>query len=174
MKKLFLNFMAIIAMASVFVACETPTTPQNPNNEKDTTMVTTSSLMPIFTEDGATLQGISHNGKWAVGYAQNNDNNTGYTITASLWNLETGERTILTPAEEGMSQANCVNDAGTIIGGAYLHQPAYYQGGQWHTLQLPEGFTMGIVKSMTEVNGQLIFVVLYISNEYKLTIDFGH
>ena len=151
MKKLFINFMTLIAATSIFVACEQkPTTlPEEPE---------VSSLKALFAEDGATLQGISHNGKWAVGYNQNNDDNTGYTISASLWNLETGERTILTPAEEGMSQANCVNDAGTIIGGAYLHQPAYYQNGQWHTLQLPEGFTMGIVKSMTEVNGQLIFV----------------
>ena len=155
MKNLLFNFMTLIAATSIFVACEqkpTTPTPEEPEEPK------VSSLKPIFAEDGATLQGISRNGQWAVGYAQNNDDNTGYTITASLWNLETGERTILTPAEEGMSQANCVNDAGTIIGGAYLHQPAYYQNGQWHTLQLPEGFTMGIVKSMTEVNGQLIFV----------------
>ena len=151
MKKLLFNFMTLIAATSIFVACEEqPTTP--PEEPQ------VSSIMPIFAEDGATFQGISHNGKWAVGYNQTDADNTGYTIAASLWNLETGERTILTPAEEGMSQANCVNDAGTIIGGAYLHQPAYYQNGQWHTLQLPEGYTMGVVNSMAEVNGQLIFV----------------
>ncbi len=154
MKKLFFNIMTLIAATSIFVACEQkPTTPpEEPEEPK------VSSLKPIFAEDGATLQGISRNGKWAVGYNQNNDANTGYTISASLWNLETGERTILATAEEGMSQANCVNDAGTIVGGAYLFQPAYHQNGEWHSLQLPEGFTMGIVKSMAEVDGQLIFV----------------
>ena len=151
MKKLLFNIMTLIAATSIFVACEQK--PTTPPEEPEV-----SSLKALFAEDGATLQGISRNGQWAVGYAQNNDDNTGYTITASLWNLETGERTILATAEEGMSQANCVNDAGTIVGGAYLHQPAYYQNGEWHTLQLPEGFTMGIVKSMTEIDGQLIFV----------------
>ena len=157
MKKLFINFMTLIAATSIFVACEQK--PTTPPEEPEV-----SSLKALFAEDGATLQGISHNGKWAVGYNQNNEDNTGFTVSASLWNLETGERTILTPAEEGMSQANCVNDAGTIIGGAYLHQPAYYQDGEWHVLQLPEGYTMGLVYSMTEVNGQLIFVG-YVQND---------
>ena len=157
MKKLLFNIMTLIAATSIFVACEQK--PTTPPEEPEV-----SSLKPIFAEDGATLQGISRNGKWAVGYNQNNENNTGYTISASLWNLETGERTILATAEEGMSQANCVNDEGTIIGGAYLHQPAYYQDGEWHVLQLPEGYTMGLVYSMTEVNGQLIFVG-YVQND---------
>ena len=116
-------------------------------------------ILPIVeTSDEATFQGISHNGKWAVGYAFDNSGETAFNIAASKWNLETGERTILTEAEEGMSEANCINDEGTIIGGAYLFQPALYKDGAWHTLEIPEGYTAGTVLDMTIVNGDTICV----------------
>ncbi|MBO5086191.1 MAG: T9SS type A sorting domain-containing protein [Paludibacteraceae bacterium] len=116
-------------------------------------------ILPIVeSADEATFQGISHNGKWAVGYAFDNSGETAFSIAASKWNLETGERTILTEAEEGMSEANCINDEGTIIGGAYLFQPAFYKEGIWHTLEIPAGYTAGTVLDMTIVNGDTICV----------------
>ncbi len=116
-------------------------------------------VLPIVeTSDEATLQGISNNGKWAVGYAFDNSGETAFSIAASKWNLETGERTILTEAEDGMSEANCINDEGTVIGGAYLFQPAFHKDGIWHTLEIPEGYVGGTVSNMTIVNGDTICV----------------
>ena len=151
MKNLLFNFMTLIAATSIFVACEKqPTTP--PEEPQ------VSSIMPIFAEDGATFQGISHNGKWAVGYAFNNSDNAGFSVAASIWNLETGERILLSTNNDEMTEANCINDNGTIVGGAYLNQPAYYEDGQWHVLEMPDGYTMGTVSAMAEANGYIIFV----------------
>lgn len=148
MKKFFVKALAAIAILSVCASCDKPT-PEGP--EKAT-------LRSIIAEDDATFSGISNNGKWAVGYTFNNNDNAGFAIAASIWNLETGERTILADPEIGMSEANCVNDEGTIIGGAYLNQPAYYQNDIWTNLEIPEGYTMGTVSAMAEVNGSIIFV----------------
>jgi hypothetical protein len=72
-------------------------------------------FMNLFANDMAQPKGISENGKWACGSAfwTGAENQTG-TINASIWNLETGERKFLATAEEGMSEANCVNNEGTI------------------------------------------------------------
>lgn len=173
--KFLFNAFATLAFALIFAACEKPTqepgqTPggNNPDStgvEKPDTPPTdtvisqeTPMLKPIFAEDGATFANISNNGKWAVGSAFDNSDNAGFNIAASIWNLETGERTILANADEGMSEANCVNDEGTIIGGAYLNQPAYYQDGQWNTLEIPAGYTMGTVTDIAVVGADIIFV----------------
>ena len=127
-------------------------------------------VRPIIDYDGATFYNISPNGKWAVGYAYDNSDNAGYGITPSIWDLETGERTILTEAEEGMAEAYCVNDDGTIIGGTYLNQPAYHQNGEWHILEIPEGYTMGVVTSMAILDGSTIFVGRVQDNESAQSI----
>lgn len=145
MKKFFLKSLFTFAI----VLCASPILA---NEEKNTI------VKPLLAEDDATLSGISHNGKWAVGYAYNNSDNAGFNISASLWNLSTYERTILATEEDGMSEANCVNDEGTIIGGSYLHEPAYYTNGEWHILEMPDGYTMGTVIAMTIVNTDTIFV----------------
>lgn len=156
MKKFFAKTLTIITLVCACTSCENPTNPepgegQDPESEKAT-------LLSIIAEDEATFSGISNNGKWAVGYAFNNNDNAGFSIAASIWNLETGERTILADPEAGMSEANCINDEGTIIGGAYLNEPAYYKDGLWNKLEIPEGYTMGSVSAMAEANGDLIFV----------------
>ena len=148
MKKFFAKTLTVIALVGLCVSCDKQ---PDPTTEKAT-------LLSIVTNDDATFTGISNNGKWAVGGAFDNSDNAAFSIAASVWNLETGERTILTKAEEGMSEANCVNDEGTIIGGAYLNQPAYYQDGKWNTLELPEGYTMGTVTDLTVVGSDIIFV----------------
>ena len=162
--KFLFNAFAVLAFALIFAACENkptpePEQPEQPEQPNDTTIQeTTMMLRPIIAEDGATFTAISNNGKWAVGGAFDNSDNAGFGIAASVWNLETGERTILAAANEGMSEANCVNDEGTIIGGAYLNQPAYYQDGKWNTLEVPAGYTMGTVTDMTIVGADVIFV----------------
>ncbi len=160
------NALAIITFTSIFVACERPQTPPKPEDPttdtipQDSTITpqNNSLLKPIVAEDGATFVAISNNGKWAVGSAFDDSDNASYSVSASLWNLKTGERTFLATAEEGMSEANCVNDEGTIIGGAYLNQPAYYQDGKWNTLEVPAGYTMGTVTDIAIVGADVIFV----------------
>ena len=122
-------------------------------------------VRPIVDNDGANFENISPNGKWAVGFAFDNSDYAGYGVTPSIWNLETGERTILTPAEGGMAEAYCVNDEGTIVAGTYLNQPAYYQKGEWHTLEIPDGYTMGTVNAMSISGGNYIFVGYVQDNE---------
>lgn len=116
-------------------------------------------MTSLIADDDATIAGISNNGKWAVGYAFDNSDNASNNINASLWNLETGARKILAPYEDGPSEANCVSEDGTVIGGAYLGEAAYYANGKWNTLPKMEGFTMGVVKAMTiTAEGDTIFV----------------
>lgn len=117
------------------------------------------SILSLEANDDATISGISNNGKWAVGFGYDNSDNAATNINASVWNLEDGTRTILTPAEDGPSEANCISNDGSVVGGAYLGEPAYHFNGEWHVLPKLQGFTMGVVKSMTITNeGDTIFV----------------
>lgn len=116
-------------------------------------------LTALTADDDATIAGMSNNGKWAVGYAFDNSDNAASNINASVWNLETGERTVLTSYEDGISEANCISNDGTLIGGAYLGEAAYYTNGAWHALPKMEGYTMGTVKSLAITpEGDTIFV----------------
>ena len=126
-------------------------------------------VLSLKANDDATLSGMSNNGKWAVGYAFDNSDNAATNINASVWNLETGERTVLTPAEEGPSEANCISNDGTVIGGAYLGEPAYYKDGKWTALQKLDGYTMGVVKAMAITDTDTIFVG-YIMNDATATL----
>jgi uncharacterized membrane protein len=148
LKLLSASILSCLCISIALTSCEPKPTPTPAEN----------SLISIIAEDGATFSGISNNGKWAIGYAFNNNDNAGFSVYASKWDLETGERTILTTSDNEMSEANCINDNGTIIGGAYLNQPAYHEDGEWHILEMPDGYTMGTVTSMAEANGDIIFV----------------
>ena len=101
---------------------------------------------------------ISENGAWAVGSAF--DDNVYYCyINASKWNLETGEHIFLVKENE-ISDALCINNEGTIVGGSYLGQPAYWleSDGLWHTLPMPQGYANGSgdVTAMAIVDGDTI------------------
>lgn len=100
-------------------------------------------FMNLFAEDMAQPNALSENGKWAVGSAfwSGNENQAG-TINASKWNLETGER-ILLVHENDMSDALCISNDGTLVGGSYLGQPAYNLNGEWHVLPMPRGYNEG-------------------------------
>lgn len=117
-------------------------------------------FMNLYAEDMAQPNAISENGKWAVGssFWSGNENQVG-TINASKWNLETGERIYLVEENE-FSDALCITNDGTLIGGSYLGQPAYNLNGEWHVLPMPRGYTdgSGDVVALTIVNNDTIMI----------------
>ena len=117
-------------------------------------------LTPLLELDGAAITSISENGEWACGAAQNNADNAGYTSNASKWNLKTGERIYLVSEEESefQSDAFCITNDGTLVGGQYLFEPAYHINGEWHTLSLPKGYTRGEVRGIAIVGSDTILV----------------
>lgn len=126
-------------------------------------------FMNLFAKDMAQPNAISENGNWAVGSAfwSGNENQAG-TINASKWNLETGERIYLV-AENELSDALCVTNDGTLVGGSYLGQPAYWleSDGLWHTLPMPRGYDKGSgdVTSVAIVDGDTLMVGYVIASQ---------
>ena len=119
-------------------------------------------FMNLYAKDMAQPNAISKNGKWAVGSAfESGEEGTSTTINASKWNLETGERIMLVE-EEDPSDALCINNEGTVVGGSYLGQPAYWleSDGLWHVLPMPRGYTSGSgdVTAMAIIEGDTIMV----------------
>ena len=127
----------------------------------------TGTFMNLYAKDMAQPNAISENGKWAVGSAfwSGQENQAG-TINASKWNLETGERIYLTEDGE-LSDALCINNEGTIVGGSYLGQPAYNFNKNWITLPMPRGYTNGTgdVMSMAIIDGDTIMVGYVIASQ---------
>ena len=118
-------------------------------------------LLPITEFDNAAITSISENGDWACGSAFNNADGAGFQSNASKWNLTTGERTHLVPEDEldvAQSDAFCISNDGTLVGGQYLSQPAYNLNGEWHVLPLPKGYTMGEVRDFAITNNDTIFI----------------
>ena len=119
-------------------------------------------FMNLRAEDMAQPNAISENGKWAVGSAfwTGQENQAG-TINASKWNLETGERIFLVE-KESLSDALCINNEGTVVGGSFLGQAAYWleSDGEWHVLPMPRGYDKGSgdVAAMAFVDGDTIMV----------------
>ncbi len=114
-------------------------------------------FMNLFARDMAQPKGISENGLWACGSAfwSGNENQVG-AINASKWNLETGERIYLVEENE-ISDAYCISNDGTLIGGSYLGVPAYNINGKWITLPLPRGASgAGDVNAMAIVGEDTI------------------
>lgn len=119
-------------------------------------------FMNLYAEDMAQPNAISENGAWAVGSAfWAGETGSAVTINASKWNLETGERILLVENEDP-SDAFCVNNEGTVVGGSYLGQPAYWleSDGKWHALPMPRGYNEGSgdVTAMAIVEGDTIMV----------------
>lgn len=121
----------------------------------------TATLTPILELDGAAITSVSENGKWACGSAFNNNDGAGYQSNASKWNLETGERIYLVPEEDldaAQSDAFAITNDGSLIVGQYLLQPAYHVNGQWHTLELTKGYTIGEARDITIIGTDTIIV----------------
>lgn len=126
-------------------------------------------FMNLYAKDMAQPNAISENGKWAVGSAfWSGEEGTAGTINASKWNLETGERIMLVE-EEDPSDAFCINNEGTVVGGSYLGQPAYWleSDGLWHVLPMPRGYAEGSgdVTAMAIVDGDTIMVGYVIASQ---------
>ena len=121
----------------------------------------TAELTPLFEFDNAAITSISENGEWACGSAFNNSDNAGYQSNASKWNLKTGERIYLVSDEEldvAQSDAFAITNDGSLVVGQYLHQPAYHVNGQWHILELTQGYTIGEARGITIIDNDTIFV----------------
>lgn len=117
-------------------------------------------LVPVLEIDGAAITTISENGEWACGSAFNNNDGAGYQSNASKWNLATGERIYLVTEEESNAQSDAfaITNDGSLVVGQYLYQPAYHVNGQWHTLELTKGYTMGEARGLAIVEGDTIIV----------------
>jgi hypothetical protein len=152
MKKIISSFYGILLVASTLFAQEKPK----------------GVLLNLYAADMAQPKGISENGKWACGSAfwSGNENQSG-TINASKWNLETGERIYLVDDQE-LSDAYCISNDGTLIGGSYEGLPAYNLNGKWHILLMPARYENGYgdVVSMAFVGKDTIM------SGYVYTSDF--
>ncbi len=118
-------------------------------------------LTPMLELDGAAITSISENGEWACGSAFNNNDGAGYQSNASKWNLKTGERIYLVTEDEldnAQSDAFTVTNDGSLVVGQYLLLPAYHINGEWHTLELTKGYTVGEARDVAIVNGDTIIV----------------
>lgn len=118
-------------------------------------------LTPLFAFDNAAITSISENGEWACGSAFNNSDNAGYQSNASKWNLKTGERIYLVSNEEldvAQSDAFAISNDGSLVAGQYLHLPAYHLNGQWHTLELTQGYTIGEARGIIITDNDTIIV----------------
>ncbi len=118
-------------------------------------------LTPILELDGAAVTSISENGEWACGSAFNNNDGAGYQSNASKWNLATGERIYLVTEDEldnAQSDAFSITNDGSLVVGQYLLLPAYHINGEWHTLELTKGYTIGEARDVAIVNGDTIIV----------------
>lgn len=88
---------------------------------------------------------ISPNGKWATGIFSDYS----YAQRGFLWNLESNTFELLSTSEE--SSGWSVADDGTVCGsfedhstseiGAGTQMPGYYRNGEWHSVEVPQGFT---------------------------------
>mgnify|MGYP003312621850 CR=1 FL=1 len=118
-------------------------------------------LRSLVEPDNAAIIYMSDNGIWACGSAFNNNDGAGFQNNASKWNLTTGERTYLVAEDEldrAQSDAFCISDDGSLIGGQYLMEPAYHFNGEWHVLPMPKGYTMGEVKDLAITENDTILV----------------
>lgn len=88
---------------------------------------------------------LSPNGKWATGiYSDYSSTQRGF-----LWNLESNNIDLLSTGDE--SQGWSVADNGTVCGaftdystsdiGAGTLMPGYYRDGEWHSVEVPQGFS---------------------------------
>lgn len=107
---------------------------------------------------------LSHNGQWACGeyidYSQNS--------YAFLWNLTSGNIQLLGTATE--SECWAVSDNGVVSGtfvttlasgnGSESKVPGYYKDGEWHMVELPEGYTGGGVGYAISHDGHYMTGVL--------------
>lgn len=109
------------------------------------------SLNAIINEDGAIMIKVSDNGMWSAGYVSD----AGQLINASIWNLETLQRTFLVGVGE-VSSAYDITDDGNIVVGSYLNKPGYWENGIWNALPMPITDGIGEVKNVSPDGTQMV------------------
>lgn len=113
---------------------------------------------------GASVKGISPNGKWATGFAPDGETNG---ISPFLWDLETGSVSSIY-AGTISATGNDVSDDG-IVAGSVEDSPAVYDNGQWTLLPLPEKFAMGVATGIS-ADGKVIIGYVHRVDEIKGTL----
>ena len=108
-------------------------------------------LSPVVALDGAVMIAVSDNGMWAAGYVSD----AGIHISASIWNLETFERTMLVGFSE-ISGAYDVSDDGTVVVGSYQNNAGYWLNGIWNELPAPIANGIGQVNAVTPDGSQMV------------------
>ena len=111
---------------------------------------------------GAWVQGVSHNGEYAVGYGDE------YTTWSFIWDRTSGEYRLITGAYKNISCANSVSNNGLVVG-SFLTDlrndstigfmvPGIWRDGKW--TRLPVWQTDGQLTEGTKayVNGEACFI----------------
>ncbi len=128
-------------------------------------------LLNLNATDNATIFDISANGEWGCGHASDAETQVG--ISARIWNLQTGECTIIAESLIGTpvkSEANCVSNDGKLVGGMYDYMPAYWNNGTWVKLPVPsKDDIQGTVLDMTIVGADTIMVGWSMKPSYETT-----
>lgn len=91
--------------------------------------------------------GISDNGKWII--------STKVSETSYLYNVDTEECIELLTSQTPFCEAHDVSDDGMVVG-VVSEQPAYYKDGEWHMLDMPEGYDTGFC-SKVSADGSVIY-----------------
>lgn len=128
-------------------------------------------------DHGASLEGLSDNGKWAVGYGHSVLDEVGYSFPI-FYNVETGELTKLYTQQEAQTlprmMACDVSDDGEIIAGQYNGKPAIYHRstGEWILLPFDDKkWTGGECSSITP-DGKYGLGTLEAEERVKATIGY--
>lgn len=95
---------------------------------------------------GASVNGVSPNGKYAVGHGVD------YSSNAFIWNRETGEFTQITGSHDEKAEVYAVSNDGTVVGafksekigslGTAADLPGYWKNGVWTELPLVKDITL--------------------------------
>lgn len=111
----------------------------------------------------ASVNGMSPNGKWAVGSNGSDPNGAAYGF---LWNLETDQITFLYDVENSdlnFAGGTDVSNDGMVVG-SFENVPAIYKDGQWTKLPIPEGYDAGNASAVSG-DGTIIAGHILVSKE---------
>lgn len=150
MKKNLLTILGCLALSSVFAQTDLPRV------EVFTPYGDVKDSIP-----GSNVQGVSHNGEWAVGFG------TEYSQHSFIWNRTTGEYGLITGSYQDLAYAYGVSNDGTVVGAFYKDYnddgglgcmvPGIWKDSVWAELPMENNFTPteGLEAS---VNGEACFI----------------
>lgn len=150
MKKNLLTILGCLALSSVFAQTDLPRV------EVFTPYGDVKDSIP-----GSNVQGVSHNGEWAVGFG------TEYSQHSFIWNRTTGEYGLVTGSYLDLSYAYGVSNDGTVVGAFYEDTegdgglgymlPGIWKDSVWTKLPT-EGLHVPVEGLEASVNGEACFI----------------